>query len=76
MPQGSTPADVQKVYELAYELGAKGISVYVDNSRPDQVLTVIKEEAEEMCPVCLTGENLSKQENCTSCTCGFSKCSF
>lgn len=81
-PREATPDDVAKAYQLGWELGLKGMTVYVEGSREQVVLekkspfetkTDKQVTAEELCPEC--GTPLRIAEGCATCpNCAYSRC--
>ncbi len=43
-PNSATIEDVENVYRLAYQTGCKGVTIYRDGSRDEQVLTTARKE--------------------------------
>jgi len=80
---GATVGDVAAAYQLGWELGLKGMTVYVEGSREQVVLEKksgpyeTKEDmqvtSEELCPECATP--MRREEGCSTCpSCAYSKC--
>ena len=47
LPHSATPNDVQQIYQLAWELGSKGITIYRDQSRVGQAISFQKESSND-----------------------------
>lgn len=84
----ATVDDVKTVYMQAWKMGCKGVTIYRDGSKGDQVLSVSQHASESanqpasqpvsqlddlVCPEC--GGKLHKQDGCSTCIdCGYSVC--
>ncbi len=44
LPHNASVEDVRKVYNLAYELGCKGVTIYRDGSKENQVLSFARQD--------------------------------
>jgi ribonucleoside-diphosphate reductase alpha chain len=73
LPHEAQPSVVNEVYNLAYDLGCKGVTVYRDRCRQGQPMAV-DEPSGSLCPRC--HKPLGQESGCVRCpTCGATLCS-
>jgi len=71
LPKDASPADVEKVYQLAYDLKCKGVTVYRDGCRQGQPMSTGPLHGE--CPQCR--RPLDERDSCSRCRhCGAVLC--
>lgn len=74
MPSTVTPDDIEEAYIMAWKLGCKGLTVYRDKAKRNQVFEFGNSKSNKMkCPACHI--DLIRDNKCYKCKkCGFSTC--
>jgi ribonucleoside-diphosphate reductase alpha chain len=78
LPRTATRRDIQSVFLLAHELGCKGITVFRDDCKGEQVLRAGEMRGDipvgvQACPEC--GGTMVESSACVSClSCGYEFC--
>jgi ribonucleoside-diphosphate reductase alpha chain len=79
LPNDAEPSAVHEAYHRAYELGCKGVTVFRDGCRREQVLVAGQNTGREdtqcqaeRCPLCETALVGTRCRLCPSC--GYSRC--
>ncbi len=77
MTSSATPSDIRDAYIYAWKLGCKGLTVYRDRTKSNQVFDFGGQTPDapkiKLCPTC--GSELVKDKKCYKCQhCGFSTC--
>ncbi len=72
-----TPNDIKEAYIMAWKLGCKGLTIYRDKTKTNQVIEfgkgTDKVKYSKTCPTC--GSRLYRENKCLKCKdCGFSTC--
>jgi ribonucleoside-diphosphate reductase alpha chain len=66
LPKHTTPDEIGKIYELAWEMGCKGITVYREGSREGVLIT--EEEAKGRIKEKENGERITISDICPECS--------